>query len=479
MTGRLRRIALLVIALAAAVAVPADAGAAVTVGAPVVGRSGVYDYSPSVIQSGNVQKFWWCGKGQNPQNPSQNSDTIQYESIDLSTGAKDGPRTVLAETPGAWDSLYTCNAAVVQGTFRNPLGDGIAYSYAMYYVGTNTPPGINNHVGVAFSTDGTTWKKYPNPIVSPTGDGGYGIAEPAPYNSDGGSGIWLFYENEAGHYLVKSTDGVHFAAAAQLSANGLPPNSTWGDIAYDRTANQWYAVYNKPVRTPATTGGVVERGQYGYTLYRIGNAALFTGTWQELTTVDTNLTGYESNFIPGLLRDPNGTVNVPAYPQIEVYASTSVPRPAADASPAQAATGADTSKWDIVWSLWTASPTTRPLVRYYSTGLKVHEVTTGWVDTGSFHVESTLGRLVEAPTATATKPLYGCKNGTKDYFVSPESGCENTLVLGLQGYAYPQQTTTGQVPLYRCYTGNHHFVTTQADCEGQRYESLLGYADPP
>ncbi len=477
MAGRLWRCVLLVLVLAVALVVVVPAQAAVSVGAYVVGRPGVYDYSPSIIQSGNVQKFWWCGQGQNPQNPSQNSDTIQYESINLATGAKDGPRTVLAETPGAWDSLYTCNAAVVQGTFRNPLGDGVTYGYAMYYVGTNTPPGINNQVGVAFSTNGSTWKKYPSPVISPTGSGGYGIAEPAPYNSDGGSAVWLFYEN-GGHYQARSTDGVHFTLAGQVSANGLPAGSTWGDIAYDRTAAQWYAVYNKPVRDPATTGGVVERGQYGYTLYRIANAALFTGSWQELTTVDTNLTGYESNFIPGLLRDPNGTVNVPAYPQIEMYASTSAPRPAADATPAQAATGADISKWDIVWSLWTAAPTTRPFVRYYSTGLKVHEVSTGWVDTGTFHVESTLGRLYEAPTGAATKPLYGCKSGAKDYFVSPEAGCERTLILGLQGYAYPTRTAPNQIVLYRCLTANHHFVTTAADCEGQHFEMLLGYAEP-
>ena len=46
----------------------------------IAGRTGNYDYSPSVIQSGNVQQFWWCGSAYNPNNTAQYSDTIQYES---------------------------------------------------------------------------------------------------------------------------------------------------------------------------------------------------------------------------------------------------------------------------------------------------------------------------------------------------------------------------------------------------------------
>src|SRR5277367_4941459 len=74
----------------------------------VVGRNALYDYSPSVIQSGNLQQVWWCGQDQNTNVGMQFTDTIQYESIDLASGARNGPMEVLAETPGAWDSVYTC-----------------------------------------------------------------------------------------------------------------------------------------------------------------------------------------------------------------------------------------------------------------------------------------------------------------------------------------------------------------------------------
>src|SRR5580692_6195060 len=68
----------------------------------VAGRVGAYDYSPSVIQSGNLQQIWWCGLAADPLETTQFSDTIQYESIDLSTQTHTDPVPVLGETPGAW-----------------------------------------------------------------------------------------------------------------------------------------------------------------------------------------------------------------------------------------------------------------------------------------------------------------------------------------------------------------------------------------
>ena len=66
-------------------------------------------------------------------------------------------------------------------------------------------------------------------------------------------------------------------------------------------AGEWYAVFNRPLRPPSTTGGVLERGQYGVELYKIPQNALLTGVspWQQLATMDTNSTGFESNFIAG------------------------------------------------------------------------------------------------------------------------------------------------------------------------------------
>src|ERR1700722_81725 len=97
----------------------------------VAGRDTVYDYSPSVIQTGNLRQVWWCGDDYDPQGRTQFSDTIQYESFDMSNNTHGAPMAVLGETPKAWDSVYTCNPKVIRGTFTNPLGDGKTYGYAM------------------------------------------------------------------------------------------------------------------------------------------------------------------------------------------------------------------------------------------------------------------------------------------------------------------------------------------------------------
>ena len=141
------------------------------------------------------------------------------------------PVPVLGETPGAWDNLYTCNPQVVKGSFVNPLGNGATYSYAMYYVALGTTPGTNNFIGVAFSNDGISWKKYPRPIIGAETQDGYGVGQPAAYNTDQHAAIRLFYEDWSfyvHHVDAISTDGVHFTAVGVLSTNGLDrENPDW------------------------------------------------------------------------------------------------------------------------------------------------------------------------------------------------------------------------------------------------------------
>jgi hypothetical protein len=448
----------------------------------VVGRDGAYDYSPSVIQSGTQLQFWWCGSGVNPTDPTQFSDTIQYESIDLATNAHSGPVPVLAETQGAWDGLYTCNPKVVKGSFANPLGNGQSFSYAMYYVGMGSAPGSNNSIGVAFSNDGISWKKYPHPIISAETEDGYGVGQPAVYNSDQHSAIRMFYEDNSfslHHVEAISTDGVHFVTQGTLTTKGLVlSTANWGDMAYDPSSGYWYAGFNTALRNPSTTGGVLERGQYGIDLYRIPEASLLTGAtpWQLLTVVDTNQDGYESNFIPGFARDVYG--NLVPGPAVQMYTSVSNPAPPWNASPAVAGTSGSISKWKISSFAWTPDSTLSPLNRYFNQ--TVHEVTTGWVDpNGGFSLETTLGHLYQSPQQGASVPFYGCKRGSMDYFVSLDSGCEGARMLGTNGYAYSQQVTgLNLVAVYRCSTGHDHFVSTDPKCEGQHRQGLLGYVLP-
>jgi hypothetical protein len=447
----------------------------------MIGNFGVYNYSPSVIQSETVKEYWWCGYAENPAKSSQVSDSIQYLSIDMTTGDTKGPSTVLAETPGSWDSLYTCNPKVIEGAFDNPLGDGESFEYAMYYVGISDGP--TNDIGVAFSKDGAHWKKYPQPVIRATSSAGYGVGQPALYNVDHKSAIRMFYEDSTPfthHVAAISTDGVHFTVQGTLTTLGLDPNCpnpTWGDMAYDPTTGYWYAAFNLMLRAPSTTGGVTERGQFGVELYRIPDAALLTGSvpWQHLDTVDTNLTGFESNFIAAIVHDPYGNVNIGSYPAIQMYVSVSAPQPPWNASPAAAARSATPSNWDIALEQWSPNSSSMPFYRYFNN--HVHEVTTGWVDpSGGFQQQSVLGYLYQSPQQGASVAFYGCKRESTDYFVSLDSACEGQRILGTNGYGYSQPVAgLNLVALYRCSTGHDHFVSQDPKCEGQVTDELLGY----
>jgi hypothetical protein len=483
-----RRLARTLLALGAAFAATVGCGVhfkQLPAGA-VVGRAGVYDYSPSVIQSGSVLQAWWCGSDDNASDRTQISDSIQYESIDLSNNSHYGPVPVLGESQYAWDSAFSCNPKVVRGSFANPLGDGQTYTYALYYVGTDSVQGENNSIGVAFSNDGLNWRKYPKPIISPQTQGTYGIGQPAVYNSNQNAAIRMFYEDYDGgihHVEATSTDGLHFTTVGTLTTQGLDPNDTqasWGDMAFDPETGYWYAAFNLHDRSASTTGGVQEQGQYGIEMYRIPDASLLSGDtpWQTVTIIDTLLTGYESNFLGGFLRDPYGSLDVGAYPTITLYTSISDPQPPWNATPTQAGVSGNISNWDISVFTWVPGHPMRALKQYFNQ--TTHEVTTGWVDPkGGFSVQSTLGHLYESPQQGATVPFYSCKSGSTDYFVSLDIGCGGARLLGTNGYGYSKPVAgLNLVPLYRCSTGPDDFVSQDSGCEGQAGGQLLGYALP-
>ena len=452
-----------------------------------VGNLGRYNYSPSVIQTGDTRQIWWCSQGVNPIDGSQNTDAIYFQSINTSTHKSYGPVQVLSETPNAWDSAFTCNPKVIGGVFENPLGNGETYSFAMYYVATAHGGGTNNSIGVAFSNDGIVWKKYPQPVIQPTSQAGYGVGQPALYNADHKSAITMFYEDNypTVHYVAAvSTDGLHFKVQGMLTSYGLDqdnPQASWGDLTYDAKAGEWYAVFNRPLRPLSATGGVLERGQYGIELYKIPQDALLTGSspWQQLVTLDTNTTGFESNFLAAFVHDFYGNIDLTSSPNIAMYVSVSNPAPNWDATPAEAGTSAIIQTWILMPMEWVPDPgATAPFYRYFNGN--VHEVTTGWVSPdGSFQLQQLLGHLYLNPLQGATVPFYGCKRAQTDYFVSLDIGCEGQRILGKQGYGYPQPVPgLNLVALYRCRTGYDHFVSQDPNCEGQTTDELLGYVVP-
>jgi hypothetical protein len=453
-----------------------------------VANIGHYNYSPSAIQTDDKVQIWWCSQGVNPIDSSQNSDAIYYEEINLSTKKTYGPVLVLAETPGAWDSVYTCNPKVIGGVFENPLGDGAIYGLAMYYVATSDISGNNNSIGVAFSNDGIHWFKYPRPVIASSSQTNYGVGQPALYNNDHKAAISMYYEDSTPtlHRIAAvSTDGLHFTVHGTLTTIGLDPDDpepTWGDMAFDSKTGEWYAVFNRPLRPPSTTGGTLERGQSGIELYKIRQDALLSGgsPWRQLGTIDTNANGFESIFIAALVHDLYGNINIASYPTIKMYTSVSYPAPPWDATPAEAGESGSVGDWILMPLNWTPGVSTvrRPLSQYFNGS--VHQVTSGWIDPeGGFQFQQVLGNLYPTPDHGATVPLYSCKNGEKDYFVSRDANCEGQRVIGRNGYAYAEAVPALHlVPLYRCFTGSDHFASQDPGCEGQITDKLLGYLAP-
>lgn len=457
-----------------------------------VGRAGRYDYSPSVIQTGDQVQIWWCGMGKNPENPDQDSDSILYETVDTKTSRKSHPQIVLAETPGTWDRVFTCNPRVIRGSFRDPLGDGKTYTYAMYYVATASGAGLQNNIGVAFSNDGVHWHKYQHPLIYGRSPFEYGVGQPALYNVDGKSRMIMLYEESGAtieHKEAISNDGVHFAEVGTLTRNGLDPNNpslSWGDVAYDPQTHFWYAAFDTAVRNPASMGGKQELGQYGIQLYRIPEDSLLTGAqpWQLLATFDTNATGFESNFLAGFGKDEYGNLDVSEYPKIHLYPSISTPPPHWDDDLKALWESSGLVHWDIGSFVWDPSATRLALTRYRH--LANYETTTGHVDPGAgLTKDATIGHLLAGPQGNATTAFYNCKSGTKDYFVSTDPMCGGSYVVGLEGYGYAPVFSAAEiggssVAIYSCFSSKSegHFVSTSKTCAGGGASTLLGYALP-
>jgi len=460
-----------------------------------VGRPGRYDYSPSVIRTGNEIRIWWCGMAKNPANPDQDSDSIQYETVDTATNQKSDPVTVLAETPKTWDNVFTCNPRIMRGTFVDPLGDGQTYTYALYYVATASGAGLANNIGVAFSNDGIHFKKYPQPVIVSNTPNFYGVGQPSLYNVDGKSHLLMFYEvleGPAYHVEAESNDGVHFTTVGPLTQRGIDPNNanpTWGDIAYDPVTRYWYAAFNLPVRDPHTTADTQESGQYGIQIYRIPGDSLLNGStpWQLMATFDTNRTGYESNFLAGFEKDEFGNLTTELSPKLRFFPSITTPPTPWDADPAAMASAGNLINWDIGSMVYDPAETTVTLKRYRHGG--DYETTSGYIDPGSRLVaDATIGHLYSSPQGGATTPFYNCKSGDKDYFVSTDARCGGKLVVGLQGYGYAPSpaldspasyASEGSVAMYTCASlGGGHFISTDQACGGQGTGSLLGYALP-
>jgi hypothetical protein len=108
-----------------------------------------------------------------------------------------------------------------------------------------------------------------------------------------------------------------------------------------------------------------------------------------------------------------------------------------------------------------------------------HLITTAGVAPAGYHFEGPLG--LPAPTGAAdTRMLYECEYSGGQFISTNLDECTSTgrRLLRPLGLVYVNQPTdVPALPVYRCLVANSgdHFVSYDANCEGQTFEFRLGY----
>jgi hypothetical protein len=124
-------------------------------------------------------------------------------------------------------------------------------------------------------------------------------------------------------------------------------------------------------------------------------------------------------------------------------------------------------------SLASGGDKTHPIFRFYDyNGIHLMSANLG-ENPANYFLEPVDFNLYDEG-GTNRQALYRCVSGL-DRFASPDSNCEGTRSEGMLGY---MSTTTG-TPIYRCYGGGQHLITTnRAECtnNGFTVETTLGYA---
>jgi hypothetical protein len=127
------------------------------------------------------------------------------------------------------------------------------------------------------------------------------------------------------------------------------------------------------------------------------------------------------------------------------------------------------------------APGTTALIRYLD-GTGRHRVTVGAVrEPGTYPQFGGIWGLLTTERP-GTHPLYECRQGARDHFVSRDQGCggRGNSLLRTLGWIYESRPAQDSTPLYRCALPNtaSHFVSILADCETPHavQEGLLGYA---
>ena len=278
---------------------------------------GTYIYCPSTFLDEAGLHSYYCSNS----NPYQIIDSIYYSDVTCNSDSTIefiNRLEILSPTPGSWDSVHVCDPSIVSGNFYY---QGTQYKYLMAYLGCSTTDNQQNQIGFAVSNNLTNgWIKIAsNPIVSCNYDSNYsefqwGVGQPSLINLDGAGHVLLFY-TEGTYNLtctkVQEWDLSNLDTPTLITATNLSNNGT-----NDFISNADFALSNNTLYMVCDThpfGGnllnCVPDTSTIYSCARDGSTeSLNSVTWNKITSLDVNTTGFQKNHNCGLYRTLQGTL---------------------------------------------------------------------------------------------------------------------------------------------------------------------------
>ena len=314
-----------------------------------------FNYCPAILterdKDGNeVMHIWYCTNKQT----GIIMDHIGYRTGVLQDNGKwkfSEEQIVIAPTVGTWDGRHTCDPAVIKGEFT---WKSETYNYMMAYLGCVTEDYQKNETGIAVAKDvGGPWIKVDtlNPIVPWYDDGDeaeeekkyqsmlgtnsiyWGTGMPALINMDTKGEVLMFYASTKRGVGIQRWDfsnldnptlkfTVSLSSKDVVNSAGTRCNIGIPDFSFDPETGRLYcaSVTNERnpedvtvtrvnshsmllyAEVPASSGGVA-------TMEDVANM-LQGGSyrWNVVGYVGPNVTGWERNHNPGLVRNAYGYI---------------------------------------------------------------------------------------------------------------------------------------------------------------------------
>lgn len=287
-----------------------------------------YSYCPSVMDNGDgTCHIWFCG------NPTK------YKFVDnvFHVLAQDGvsytaATSVLQPTSGTWDSYHCCDPSVIKGEFKM---NGKTYTYAMFYLGIDTPDCLGNEVGVAFSNDpnATVWDKYPAALVDFPGEEHskyWGVGQPSAFSLDKKGKVLLTYTRgySGGTSILYCemdlSDMSQIKRGTTKTVPGAPGVACMrnADFAVDVENNKIVVVIEGGASAtyPTVISSSVSVHVADYDAFLAG-----TCKWKSLGTIGSALSGFPRNHNAGIRRNAYGYIS--DYKDFSVYFTVSKAAP--------------------------------------------------------------------------------------------------------------------------------------------------------